>query len=317
MSENEEMGMGEEYDEPPEGEVTEEMFDEEEGAYAASSEDESLEEEEGSLEEEDQFSEVDENLVQLQAEIETQLLGQPYSEDGDPSAEDACEGGGNIVGVGLGMAEDSSDLDPGDMCVNVYVVEPMSDSQIRSVIVDSFGVSASSCDAAPINVIESGFIDAQPHRFRIRPAPGGVSVGHFRITAGTLGCLARGRKKPRNRRSLILSNNHVLANSTIAFLIQLWIVPIPAEFGGVEVEPLEELPEAVADLGERFVERKMFAEVILPLEPQVFCRVLFRGVGSKQQTRHGPLCLRYPRIFASQKLLHLGPPVIAGSIPQV
>ena len=93
MSENEEMGMGEEYDEPPEGEVTEEMFDEEEGAYAASSEDESLEEEEGSLEEEDQFSEVDENLVQLQAEIETQLLGQPYSEDGDPSAEDACEGG--------------------------------------------------------------------------------------------------------------------------------------------------------------------------------------------------------------------------------
>ena len=103
----------------------------------------------------------------------------------------------------------------------------------------------------------------------------------------------------------------------IAFLIQLWIVPIPAEFGGLEVEPLEELPEAVADLGERFVERKMFAEVILPLEPQVFCRVLFRGVGSKQQTRHGPLCLRYPRIFASQKLLHLGPPVIAGSIPQV
>ena len=86
----------------------------------------------------------------------------------------------------------------------------------------------------------------------------------------------------------------------IAFLIQLWIVPIPAEFGGLEVEPLEELPEAVADLGERFVERKMFAEVILPLEPQVFCRVLFRGVGSKQQTRHGPLCLRYPRIFASR-----------------
>ena len=83
------------------------------------------------------------------------------------------------------------------------------------------------------------------------------------------------------------------------------------------MEPLEELPEAVADLGERFVERKTFAEVILPLEPQVFCRVLFRGVGSKQQTRHGPLCLRYPRIFASQKLLHLGPPVIAGSIPQV
>src|SRR5439155_937308 len=42
---------------------------------------------------------------------------------------------------------------------------------------------------------------------RIRPAPGGVSIGHVQITAGTLGVLAR-----RNGRPVILSNNHVLAN---------------------------------------------------------------------------------------------------------
>jgi len=44
-----------------------------------------------------------------------------------------------------------------------------------------------------------------------RPAPGGVSVGHFRVTTGTLGCrvLYGSRGWP-----MILSNNHVLANAT-------------------------------------------------------------------------------------------------------
>jgi hypothetical protein len=41
-----------------------------------------------------------------------------------------------------------------------------------------------------------------------RPAPGGVSIGHVDITAGTLGCLVT-----RGGRIHILSNNHVLANS--------------------------------------------------------------------------------------------------------
>jgi hypothetical protein len=65
----------------------------------------------------------------------------------------------------------------------------------------------------PLTVVVTGVIEAQPHRFRIRPAPGGVSVGHFAITAGTIGCLARGRNAPRNNRLLMLSNNHVLANA--------------------------------------------------------------------------------------------------------
>ncbi len=43
---------------------------------------------------------------------------------------------------------------------------------------------------------------------RWRPAPGGVSVGHFRVTAGTLGCIVR-----RDSKRFILSNNHILADS--------------------------------------------------------------------------------------------------------
>lgn len=46
---------------------------------------------------------------------------------------------------------------------------------------------------------------------RQRPARPGVSVGHYQITAGTLGALVKDR---RTGESLILSNNHVLANAT-------------------------------------------------------------------------------------------------------
>jgi len=58
------------------------------------------------------------------------------------------------------------------------------------------------------DVIETGIIRAFEDRTKHwRPAPGGVSIGHEKITAGTLGCLVeKGGKK------YILSNNHVLAN---------------------------------------------------------------------------------------------------------
>lgn len=60
------------------------------------------------------------------------------------------------------------------------------------------------------DVIEVGTIKAL-HDKRHRPAPGGVSIGHVDITAGTLGCVVRDGDT-----RYILSNNHVLANSNDA-----------------------------------------------------------------------------------------------------
>jgi len=58
------------------------------------------------------------------------------------------------------------------------------------------------------DVLQTGRIRAfQDRTARYRPAPGGVSIGHFEITAGTLGCLVK-----RGGETFILSNNHVLAN---------------------------------------------------------------------------------------------------------
>jgi hypothetical protein len=64
----------------------------------------------------------------------------------------------------------------------------------------------------PTDVVETGLIRAfQTRTDRVRPAPGGVSIGHYLITAGTLGCLVN-----KNGQRVILSNNHVLANSNDA-----------------------------------------------------------------------------------------------------
>jgi len=45
-----------------------------------------------------------------------------------------------------------------------------------------------------------------------RPAPGGVSIGHVDITAGTFGCIVT-LEEAGSKEFFILSNNHVLANS--------------------------------------------------------------------------------------------------------
>lgn len=67
-------------------------------------------------------------------------------------------------------------------------------------------------DGWPTDVIETGTFRALKARTaRWRPAPGGVSIGHEEITAGTLGCLVK-----RSGDIYILSNNHVLANSNLA-----------------------------------------------------------------------------------------------------
>ncbi|UCG26268.1 MAG: hypothetical protein JSW55_09890 [Chloroflexota bacterium] len=114
----------------------------------------------------------------------------------------------NVVGVGVGykvVGGETTDIP----CVIVFVqrkVTAESLSAEQMVPADVQGV--------PTDVIESGPIFAhQSNTDKFRPAPGGVSIGHYQITAGTLGVVARDKSTGER---LILSNNHVLANSNDA-----------------------------------------------------------------------------------------------------
>jgi hypothetical protein len=84
-------------------------------------------------------------------------------------------------------------------------------------------------DKVPTDVLEVGKIEPLAFTARVRPALPGYSIGHHNITAGTFGCLVRdirrcccklekdGCATPAREECsgdyLILSNNHVLADS--------------------------------------------------------------------------------------------------------
>jgi hypothetical protein len=65
-------------------------------------------------------------------------------------------------------------------------------------------------------------------RRRHRPLRIGGSIGHHRITAGTLGCFVTSRP---DRRVLILSNNHVLADESRAEIGDAILQPAPYDKG--------------------------------------------------------------------------------------
>jgi hypothetical protein len=84
-------------------------------------------------------------------------------------------------------------------------------------------------DGVRTDVIQVGELRAlQARTDRWRPARGGISLGHYQITAGTFGCTVRDRTSGVR---LILSNNHVLANSNNANPGDAILQPGPADGG--------------------------------------------------------------------------------------
>jgi hypothetical protein len=168
---------------------------------------------------EEEMSDVSSSVMEMHQAV-VSALKQSVAQDvaaGQVIPED-LEGFGNVQGVGLSPATERSGGMPGETALTLYVAEDVSVEDARQVLVEDAGVEGAGDDKVPINIVVTGIIDAQGalHRSRMRPAPGGISVGHYLITAGTLGCFARGRTAPRSNRVLMLSNNHVLANSNNA-----------------------------------------------------------------------------------------------------
>ena len=110
----------------------------------------------------------------------------------------------NVVGVGVGYRERSGRVTD-ELCVVAMVRRKLPASAMKPEELVPMQVND-----VPTDVLEVGVLRAfQARTDRWRPAPGGVSIGHYQVTAGTLGCVVRDRATGDR---LILSNNHVLAD---------------------------------------------------------------------------------------------------------
>lgn len=110
----------------------------------------------------------------------------------------------NVVGVGIGYKKkDGKTLDELSLVAMVR-------SKVSKVSLSKDSVIPDELGGVKTDVIEVGQIRAmQSVRDRWRPAMGGVSLGHYKITTGTLGCIVYDSLQHTPR---ILSNNHILAN---------------------------------------------------------------------------------------------------------
>lgn len=172
---------------------------------------------------------VSDDLIALRDAVEATLLAASGQIE---TLSDAASTHG-IVGVGIGLPDPESialgDGAPGEPTLTLFTESVLPREALLSQLAQSAGTRALS--SVPVQQVTVGSVDAYSHRARHRPAPGGVSVGHVNVTAGTLGSRAIGLTAPWNNRHLILSNNHVLANSNAGRVGDSIIQPGSADGG--------------------------------------------------------------------------------------
>jgi len=116
----------------------------------------------------------------------------------------------NVVGLGVGYKV-TQGVVTDELSVVVLVRQ-----KVPSSILPSENIVPQELNSVRTDVFQVGEIRPLLARSdRWRPAPGGVSMGHYQITTGTFGAVVRDRKSGVR---LILSNNHVLANSNQALI---------------------------------------------------------------------------------------------------
>src|SRR2546422_27343 len=137
----------------------------------------------------------------------------------------------NVVGVAIGN-KSIRGRETDERCIVVFVEAKRPEAELRrwDVVPKALGeIRTDIVETGRFHALETAQAVDVGRTKRIRPAPGGVSIGHVQITAGTLGVLAR-----RNGRPVILSNNHVLANQNAGRVGDPILQPGPADGGRLQ-----------------------------------------------------------------------------------
>ncbi len=139
----------------------------------------------------------------------------------------------NVVGMGIGFKE-SAGIKSDELALVVLVQDklPITSLSAKDVV-------PKKVDGVNTDVIRVGKVVAyQSPTNRFRPAPPGCSIGHFSITAGTFGAVVRDAT---TNEMLILSNNHVMANSNDAKTGDTILQPGPADGGKAPQDRIADL----------------------------------------------------------------------------
>jgi hypothetical protein len=141
----------------------------------------------------------------------------------------------NVVAAGIGYK-----ISGGKTTDTLAIICSVDIKQAKNMLAEK-DLIPSTVENIPTDVNPTGVISVfQDPRGRFRPAPGGVSLGHPRITTGTLGCYVR-----KNGKTYILSNNHVIANSNDAMPGDFILQPGPADGGTDPQDRLARLTEFI------------------------------------------------------------------------
>ncbi len=161
----------------------------------------------------------------------------------------------NVVATGIGYKRVQGKR-TGDLCIVCSV-----ETKVAAAALREKDLVPPSVDGIPTDVHTVGVIHTlRVPTGRFRPAPGGVSIGHFRVTAGTLGCLVK-----RGENTFILSNNHVLANSNQAGRGDMILQPGPHDGGKGPDDQIAKLDDFVPVIFENDTGRCRAARVFTGL----------------------------------------------------
>lgn len=111
----------------------------------------------------------------------------------------------NVVGVGIGYKI------KGERRTSRLSLTVLVEQKIPLAELEPADIIPASIAGYPTDVVASGTFQALDVAINLETAAPGMSIGHYRITAGTFGALVFDAT---TNTQLILSNNHVLANSS-------------------------------------------------------------------------------------------------------
>ena len=173
-------------------------------------------------------------LLFAKTKLEEQILFNVVEEAAQAISGTKQSGFENIVGVGISNKIVGNQF-TNEPCVTVYVIVKKRQEHVAPEAFVPKHVNGVITD-----VVATGEIFANANVGVYRPAPGGVSVGHYQITAGTLGCLVS-----RGQQLFVLSNNHVLANSNNGQIGDPILQPGPYDGGKIPDHVIASLSQFV------------------------------------------------------------------------